>query len=323
MSRVIRTAFVSASSIALLMLQSPAGYSEDPEPPPGFAILDYTEAEQRGIDVSVPEGMPLCDLNPDWPGYETAEAAAEAAEQADRAPECAADPRLAEYVVGAPVPHANHGADPYMHNGYDTTNQNFEGGRGELEVRDIQDIPHQSGNLTRFVVGRFLIGKPVSTSTCAGTVKWGEAGWSEVSWSNNDQRRVYSWGTADCTWRFYDQQYNLQDGSYYTWRVQEMNNDLGTSILWNGQWQSLHTYNVDCSPNDCTTELMVEVFSSINGEHPDWGGGVDVRAVDVKQSGNWGSWNGSYPSDPFEESPYRLCDVSQFTQWYVTSNSGC
>lgn len=180
-----------------------------------FEVLAYSEALERGIDVSVPEGMELCELDPNWDGYPSAEAARRAAASAQDTPECAADPRLVEYVVGAPVPHGNHDVDPYMHNGYQTTNQNFEGGRGDLEVRNVQEIPHESGNLTRFTVSRVLFKKPSTSETCIGFIKWGEAGWSEVSWSNNDQRRVYTYGTQDCTWRFYDQQYNIQDGSLY------------------------------------------------------------------------------------------------------------
>ena len=286
-------------------------------------ILNFEEAAALGLDVSIPDGYELCDLVPDWPGYESEAEAEKAAQSADDSPECAADPRLAEYVVGAPPPVWNHNQFPYHYAGWETTGAVFEGGRGELKVRNISGIGH-SGSATKFTVGRILVKKLISATCISSPYRWGEAGWSEVSWSASDQRRVYAYGTQDCAWRFYDQQYNIQDGNFYTWRVQEQNDNLNTSILWNDQWQLLHSYGLDCSPTACSVEAYVENYSDVNGEHPSWGSDrLTVRALDLRKGGSFFTWDSTYPALSLGTDPYVLCTGTLWSNFDVLSSGSC
>jgi hypothetical protein len=291
------------------------------------AVLDYEDARAAGLDVEVPDGLPLCELDPDWPGYGSDVEVAEGEEIADATPVCAADPRLVEYVVGGPAPTSNHSSQPYHWNGQETGLYDYEGGKGQFRVKNAVGVPHQSGNFTEFVVGRILVKKSQSPTACSqgfADHRWAEAGWSEVSWSNVDSRRPYAWGTTDCTWRFFGQQYNLQDGSLYSWRVIESANALKTYFLWNNQWQLLYSYpEPDCSPNDCRVEAFIEVYSSQEGEHATWSGNADVQSLDLRSGSTFAPWDSSHTALVSSYVPYSYCPVTANTVFYVRSDGTC
>lgn len=63
-----------------------------------------------------------------------------------------------------------------------------------------------------------------------------------MSW-RSDTRWVYTFGTTNCAWQFYEE-FSLTDGQFYTFRVHRIaGNELRTSILWDGQWTVLKDYN--------------------------------------------------------------------------------
>jgi hypothetical protein len=124
-------------------------------------------------------------------------------------------------------------------------------------------------------------------------------------------------------WRFYGQQYPIQDGQFYSWRVSETGESMGTYILWNNQWQLLASYAVDCTPNRCVPESYIEIYSAVTGEHPSWSGTLTAKTMDVRQSGGWLAWSSSIGSFVGDVNPYIRCPVSDYTEFNVRSSGSC
>jgi hypothetical protein len=70
-------------------------------------VFTYEEMKRLGLPTP-PEpaelGLPACNLDPNWPGFKTAEEARQAAAAAAPEPSCAMDPRKSMYSVGFPNP---------------------------------------------------------------------------------------------------------------------------------------------------------------------------------------------------------------------------
>lgn len=109
----------------------------------------------------------------------------------------------------------------------------------------------------------------------------------------------------------------------FTWRVQESTNQLNTSILWNGQWQLLQSYNIDCSPNACHVEAFVEIHSELEGVHPSWTGRINAQSLNLKKSGSFAPWDTTNGTLFSQTTPYNLCDLTLYTSWYVLSSGSC
>jgi hypothetical protein len=94
----------------------------------------------------------------------------------------------------------------------------LENGLGRLQVQN----PDLSGTYSQFsfVAGWYMLHYPSGAP-------FFQAGWSENSWTG-DRRHVFTYGTHDSQWPFYDQ-YQLVDGQSYSFEVD--NNEYCLSFV--------------------------------------------------------------------------------------------
>lgn len=292
--------------------------------------FDQDEAAQLGYrNVFVDDNLPTCPDSVAFDGYESSEALATAVKVADSRGDCVlADPEF-HFVIGGNPPTSNHVTEPYHHNGQQTS-PNYRGGKGNFLVKDISNLSHQPDAGQQFVVDRILVKKETqqSGSQCyTPTGKWAEAGWAEHAWEVNE-RRIYTWSTDDCAWRWYDD-FTLTDGNYYAFRVKHVNaGDLRTAVLWNDKWTVLTDYpGPDCvGPNGnskCATEAYVEIFTAVDGNHPSWSGKIHDDDLSLfRDGGNWGAWVGSDPTAIGEVRPYTRCSEGSLSHFSVVAAGG-
>ncbi|MEO8293314.1 MAG: hypothetical protein ABI635_09260 [Actinomycetota bacterium] len=299
--------------------------------PGEILILSFSDVENMGYKgIYPPSDLSTCTPDLNFKGYETADDAAKAAAEADQRPACAVDPTTITFVIGAPAATSNHTTQPYHHNGQQTAD-NFQGGWGTFKVKDVTSLGHP-GNGTQFLADRILVKKTTSPTACEdpnATVRWAETGWSEASWRSNT-RFVYTWGTTDCMWRYYDE-YALTDGNFYSWRVFRLSGGgLRTALLWDGTWNVLNDYNgPDCfnAAGDvavCAVEDYVEIYTAVDNNHPDWTGTIGNKNLQLRKfNDSWIPWGSGVTTYTGDVSPYVYCMVSKYDDFTVQKGGNC
>lgn len=311
-----RVALIVASVAALLAVMLPAR-AEDP--PPG----EYTYAELQAWGsytgpTPAEVGLPVCNPDTTWNGFETAEAA-EAAISDSEVNSCMADPAQVTYSVGRPVADAG-----YHHNGGRTYGL-YQGGRITVEVGN-PGVDHSCG-VCQFVAARTL-------AQGAGG-RWIEAGWAEVSWKDG-ARYVYTQATDDGNkWHFYNQ-YPLVQGRYYVFRARDCAAGCA-EVWWSGAWHLLQKGpDFRCmysdGSNNCYQEEYLEVWSTSAAadQHPSMSAAVDGVGVNFKNTkirtapSTYYLWSdGSYPSDERFRTPYVVCWTYMDWQFRAGKNLSC
>ena len=256
----------------------------------------YYTAKNLGMDVTptpAESGLPACDDDPTWGGYNTYEEADAAADAAADEPDCTTDPTGNVFDVGQGLPFADTPSNGAYYNwvGARTTGS-YRGGRITVEVGD-PEVNHSGP--PEFLNARVFV-KNLRQN------RWVEAGWAEASWKPWTTATVYSANNPGnpIWWRG---KFPVRTGQKLTVRVRRCGTAcLKADILWpdkNGKphWRELHPeqYNLPCG---CQVQEYMEEASSIRGRHPApnataYGAGVNWFNTMLLTANGWVKWNGS------------------------------
>ena len=262
----------------------------------GGAMHGRTAAWVEDGSGTTPSGLPFCELHGDQlEGFPSALAADEAiAGRENEEAECQIDPRETTITSNeeAPPPH-----DGYHHNGQQTSNYNFEGGRITAESQNVNNLAHD-GSFGAFVVTRVFLKKANSSDPCPNNDgvndgRWVEIGTSEVSWDVSDRRRIYWYRATEsgnCEWHFTP--FSLAAG-FFIFRVWN-NGGIVDAQYWDTAcdcWALADSdAKPDCATNACAVENYNEVYTD-NVAHPTWNDNIEVNSSSRTAHGTRGERN--------------------------------
>jgi hypothetical protein len=334
---VLRAArvLVFAWLLALLVLPPPAAVAEPWTPV--ARLWSYEQAYRVGFypqSVPASTGLPPCPLKPPSdPGFASAEEADAAAAAAEDAPACAMRPRSALYGNSAPLPLPLPQA--YRHTGI-TSKAPF----GD-SLRAALEIPNPS--VPESVAPNFMAGRVLAKTCleCAGHT-WIEAGWQKGSFT------ITAGYGKPCVYSFTGTSYilavyctlDLSVGRSYMFKVEDVDDAVESSILWDGMWYVLEVnpqqacrHEVDEQRAVCDWEVLLEPYLAssaafdIRGDS--YGGrGMSFEAISFRtlRSRSWQPWEARWHDAQIHtRAPYVSCPVAgrEWREFTVQRATGC
>jgi hypothetical protein len=196
----------------------------------------------------------------------------------------------------------------------------YTGGFGtqfKIQVRNPSSI-----DIGEWVRVRAAIRDPATNSPFA------EIGWTEVHTDPTGPTEVPKVYTEGPNGTLYFPGYNLNPGSSYMFKVQEVSGCPGLCtrayIFWNDAWRILKDWN-DAPGCPCYEKAGLYVLGSGSG-HPQLNGGIELAQGNILQGdGDWVQWNPTnYPHSGTEDAPdpYDVCALDEWHHFFVRQG-GC